>query len=65
MKAVHKTLRVAVCILLGAGLLMAVRQSLQASTIPTGQKTTMSGMSMVRMANHKIAEIWTAFTPST
>jgi steroid delta-isomerase-like uncharacterized protein len=32
---------------------------------PTGKKTTMSGISVVRIANDKIAEIWTAFTPST
>jgi hypothetical protein len=50
MKAVHKTLRVAVCILLGAGLLVAVRQSLQASTIPTGQKTTMSATAPLAFA---------------
>jgi predicted ester cyclase len=30
----------------------------------TGQKTTMGGLSMMRIANNKIAEIWTAFTPS-
>jgi steroid delta-isomerase-like uncharacterized protein len=32
---------------------------------PTGKKTTMSGISMMRIANGKIAEIWTAVTPST
>ena len=32
---------------------------------PTGKKTTMSGISMMRIANGKIVEIWTAFTPST
>jgi steroid delta-isomerase-like uncharacterized protein len=32
---------------------------------PTGKKTTMSGISTVRIANNKIAEIWTAFTPAT
>jgi steroid delta-isomerase-like uncharacterized protein len=32
---------------------------------PTGTKTTMSGMSIVRIANGKIVEIWSAMTPST
>jgi steroid delta-isomerase-like uncharacterized protein len=32
---------------------------------PTGNKTTMSGISIVRIANGKIVEIWTAMTPST
>jgi predicted ester cyclase len=32
---------------------------------PTGKKTTMSGISMLRIANGKIVEIWSAMTPST
>jgi steroid delta-isomerase-like uncharacterized protein len=32
---------------------------------PTGQKTTMSGISVMRIANEQIAEIWTAFTPAS
>jgi predicted ester cyclase len=31
---------------------------------PTGIKTTVSGISIVRIANDKVAEIWTAMTPS-
>ena len=31
---------------------------------PTGEKMTMSGLSMMRIANGKIAEIWTAMFPS-
>lgn len=32
---------------------------------PTGKKTTMSGISIVRVANGKIVEIWSAISPST
>jgi predicted ester cyclase len=32
---------------------------------PTGKKTTVSGISIVRIANGKVAEIWSAITPST
>ena len=32
---------------------------------PTGEKMTMSGISMMRVADGKIAELWTAMTPST
>ena len=33
-------------------------------TPATGEKMTMSGISMVRLAGDKIAEIWTAMTPA-
>jgi steroid delta-isomerase-like uncharacterized protein len=32
---------------------------------PTGKKTKVSGISIVRIADAKIAEIWSAITPST
>jgi steroid delta-isomerase-like uncharacterized protein len=32
---------------------------------PTGEKTMVSGISIVRVANGKIAEIWSAISPST
>ena len=32
---------------------------------PTGEKTTMGGISIVRIANDKIVEIWSAISPST
>ena len=34
-------------------------------TPPTGEKTTMSGLSMVRLVDGKISEIWTAMFPSS
>ena len=34
-------------------------------TPPTGKKTTVGGISIVRIANGKIAEIWSAISPST
>ena len=32
---------------------------------PTGKKTTMRGISMMRIANGKIVDIWSAISPST
>ena len=31
---------------------------------PTGEKTTMSGLAMVRLAHGKVVEIWTAMFPA-